>query len=137
METIILKAGLLELSYCQKLFKHLLKSAKKVDHWKSQWNVQSLTKEEHKAYLNARAINGLISEMSIYTELIRSDIQFHHNQKYYVKKGRNILEKDMDFTLLPAGLNIDVKTYLAKSVLQSAYQNVTYDTFKPPVPLDL
>jgi hypothetical protein len=137
METITLKAGLLELPYCQKLYKHLLKSAKKIDHWKSQWNVQSLTDKEHKAYINARAINGLISEMAIYTELIKADVQFHHNQKFYFRKGRNILEKDMDFTLLPAGLNIDVKAYLTKSVLQTAYQNVTFDTFKPPVPLEL
>jgi hypothetical protein len=114
MKTTI-PAGTLLTPYGQKIYKHLLKSARRMDHWSHQPNVQSLTKEEKIWYDRSRAVKGALAEMAFFKLLCLNEVEFVHNNKIPIKAGRRKLEKDIDFTLLPSGLNIDVKSQFSRA----------------------
>jgi len=113
MKTTI-PAGTLLTSYGQKIYKHLLKSARRMDHWSTQTNVQTLTREEKTWYDKSRAVKGAIAEMAFFKLLCENEIEFSHNNKIPVKSGRRTFERDIDFTLIPSKLNIDVKASFSR-----------------------
>jgi hypothetical protein len=94
-----------------------------MDHWSHQSNVQSLTREEKIWYDRSRAVKGVLAEMAFFKLLCLNEIEFVHNNKIPVKAGRRTLEKDIDFTLMPSKLNIDVKSHFSR--INTA---VLYDT---------
>jgi hypothetical protein len=109
---ITLPAGALSTPYAKKIYSHLLKSAKKIDHWANQANVISLTEQEKLWYNRNRAIRGTIAELAFFKLLCQHNIEFIHNNKIPIISGKRKFECDIDFTIMPIGLNIDVKTYL-------------------------
>jgi len=132
----ILPSGTLNTAYGNKVYKHLLKSARRYDHWQSQTNVLSLTKEEKLYYDRSRALKGALAELAFFKLLSEHNIEFIHNNRITTKIGTRVFERDIDFTLLPYNLNLDVKAHFSAFTstvsTNSPYHAFIY--FQPLIP---